>query len=125
MINKSRGVAQNNINLSILRELVINIPTIQKQNKVIESLSKIDGMINLKKRQIVKCDTLIKSQFVEMFENKDFPYAQFKDYMERCVDIGSNGANSVVMEHYNMTDEKDYAMVIRFTNLNSGDYENI
>ena len=58
-----------------------------------------------------------------MFGNKDFPYVQFKEYMERCVDIGSNGANAVVMEHYNMTDTKDYAMVIRFTNLNSGDFE--
>ena len=64
-----------------------------------------------------------KSQFVEMFDNKDLPYVPFEEYMERCVDIGSNGANAVVMEHYNMTDEKDYAMVIRFTNLNSGDFE--
>ena len=59
-----------------------------------------------------------------MFENKKFPYVQFKEYMERCVDIGSNGANAVVMEHYNMTDTKDFAMVIRFINLNSGDFEN-
>ena len=58
-----------------------------------------------------------------MFDNKDFPYVKFKEYMERCVDIGSNGANAVVMDHYNMTNEKDYAMVIRFTNLNSGDFE--
>ena len=58
-----------------------------------------------------------------MFENKDFPYVKFKEYMDRCVDVGSNGANATVMKHYNMTDEKDYAIVIRFINLNSGDFE--
>ena len=123
MLRESRGVAQNNINLSILRELEIKIPNQEDQKHVIESLSKLEDLIYIKKNEIDKCNNLIKSQFVEMFENKDFPYVQFKEYMERCEDIGSNGANAVVMEHYNMTDTKDYAMVIRFTNLNSGDFE--
>ena len=122
-INSSQGIAQLNMSTEWLKEYNLEIPTIELQKKVINIFDKVYSNIDIKKKQISSCNNLIKSQFVEMFDNKDFPYVKFKEYMERCVDIGSNGANAVVMDHYNMTDEKDYAMVIRFTNLNSGDFE--
>ena len=122
-INSSQGIAQLNMSTEWLKEYNIEIPTIELQKKVINVFDKVYSNIDIKKKQISSCNNLIKSQFVEMFDNKDFPYVKFKEYMERCVDIGSNGANAVVMDHYNMTDDKDYAMVIRFTNLNSGDFE--
>lgn len=102
----------------------IDLPSLDIQNKVVMIFDKLFENITMKKHQVKLCDEFVKSQFIDMFENKDFPYVQFKEYMERCVDIGSNGANAVVMKHYNMTDTKDFAMVIRFTNLNSGDFEN-
>ena len=123
-INSSQGIAQLNMSTEWLKEYNLEIPTIELQKKVINVFDKVYSNIDIKKKQISSCNNIIKSQFVEMFENKKFPYVQFKEYMERCVDIGSNGANAVVMEHYNMTDTKDFAMVIRFTNLNSGDFEN-
>ena len=81
VINESRGVAQNNINLSILRELDIKVPLIDKQNIIIEALSKLDDLIETKKSQIVSCNNLIKSQFVEMFGNllsNDIKYEKYK-----------------------------------------------
>ena len=118
------GATQKAINNDGLSKIVIkSIPSVEEQKEIINKLSNINNLIKIKKEEIKKLNLLIKSQFVEMFDNKDFPYVKFKEYMERCVDIGSNGANAVVMDHYNMTDEKDYAMVIRFTNLNSGDFE--
>ena len=121
----SSGATQQAINNEKLKKIMIKeVPTLENQKEIINKLDTIMSLIEYKKRQIDKLNELVKSQFVEMFENKKFPYVQFKEYMERCVDIGSNGANAVVMEHYNMTDTKDFAMVIRFTNLNSGDFEN-
>ena len=40
------------------------------------------------------------------------------------MDIESNGANAAIMKHYNMKNEKDYAMILRFINLNNRDFEN-
>lgn len=121
----SKGATQQAINLEGLNKILIkDIPNLEEQKKIIDKIEKAFEIIELKKKQLQDLDELIKSQFVEMFENKEFPYVEFKEYMERCVDIGSNGANSIVMEHYNMTDTKDYAMVVRFTNLNSGDFVN-
>ena len=111
------------IKIANLSEMKIPVISMDDQNQIIKKMFNMKKIIDTKKHQIIKLNDLIKSQFVEMFDNKEFPYVNFKEYMERCVDIGSNGANAVVMEHYNMTDEKDYAMVIRFTNLNSGDFE--
>lgn len=87
MINESRGVAQNNINLSILKELDIEVPSIDKQNIIIESLSKLECLIETKKSQIVSCNNLIKSQFVEMFgdinmNSKNFEESKLSSYVK-------------------------------------------
>ena len=86
MLRESRGVAQNNINLSILRELEIKIPNQEDQKHVIESLSKLENLIYIKKNEIDKCNSLIKSQFVEMFGDPNF---NEKKWITRTVnDIG-------------------------------------
>lgn len=118
------GSAQPQITIQGLKKIYVKLYSIEEQKNIVYKMNSIKMIIDIRKKQIQQFDELIKSQFVEMFENKKFPYVQFKDYMERCVDIGSNGANAVVMKHYNITDEKDYSIVIRFTNLNSGDFEN-
>ena len=122
--NQAIGGVIKYIKLSNINEAMIPIYSTKEQEDIIKEIGQIEQIINIRRKQFEELDKVIKSQFVEMFENKEFPYVEFKEYMERCVDIGSNGANSIVMEHYNMTDTKDYAMVVRFTNLNSGDFVN-
>lgn len=39
-------------------------------------------------------------------------------------DIGSNGANKVVVNHLDMKDEEDYAIMVRFTNFTKNDFKN-
>lgn len=41
----------------------------------------------------------------------------FNDIVEYIGDIGSNGANKVIVNHLDMKDEEDYAMMVRFTNF--------
>lgn len=67
MQNKSRGVAQNNINLSILRNTEIWVPAKIVQVKIANKLDKVQEIIDIRKKQIKQLDDLIKSQFVEMF----------------------------------------------------------
>jgi len=67
VMNKGRGVAQNNINLSILRDFQIPLPPLSIQQKIAETLDKASELIDNRKRQIEKLDLLVKSKFVEMF----------------------------------------------------------
>lgn len=65
---ESRGVAQNNINLTILKNL--KIPSIDKvkQNEVVNTLKLIEKLIEIRKEQIQACDDLIESLFFDMLQ---------------------------------------------------------
>ena len=62
-----RGVAQNNINLSMLRGFEFNIPSLKEQELAVERLCKAEINIENRKTQLELLDTLIKARFVEMF----------------------------------------------------------
>lgn len=62
-----RGVAQNNINLKILKNISVPIPSSDKQNKIIKILDNVNCAIDCKKQQLLKLNELVKSRFIEMF----------------------------------------------------------
>lgn len=100
-----------------------------KQKNIVKELDKFQEVIDIRRKQIEELDKLIKSQFVEMFgepfENKNnYQFITFDNFMERCVDIGSNGANKVVVEHLDMKDTEDYALLVRTLNFTSNDFKN-
>ena len=65
--NRGRGVAQNNINLSMLKNIEIEMPNIEKQRKIANVLDKVNKIINKRQQQLKKLDELVKSRFIEMF----------------------------------------------------------
>jgi type I restriction enzyme S subunit len=65
--NIGRGVAQNNINLSILRDFEVPLVRIEEQRKISNSLDTVSKIIELRKKQLEDFENLIKSRFVEMF----------------------------------------------------------
>ena len=67
MLKKSRGVAQNNINLGILKNIEIKIPDKMEQINIAKILANIEKVIDKKNKQLKELNTIIKSQFVEMF----------------------------------------------------------
>ena len=67
-VNKiGRGVAQNNINMKILREMEITIPSKEVQKRITDTLNKVYTLIALRKEQLAKLDRLVKSRFIELF----------------------------------------------------------
>lgn len=77
MLAKSagRGVAQNNINLTILRGMEIPVPAIEEQKAIVEQLEMIAAQIKQAETQLVQLDSLVKSRFVEMFLSSSWPIA--------------------------------------------------
>ena len=65
--NIGRGVAQNNINLTTLKNFEIPLIDVDKQLNIVEILEKVERMICLKEKEIDDLDLLIKARFVEMF----------------------------------------------------------
>ena len=62
-----RGVAQNNINMTMLRELEIPLPPLEEQRCIAAVLDKVSDLIAKRQAQLDKLDLLVKARFVEMF----------------------------------------------------------
>ena len=88
-----RGVAQSNINLSILRDFKIPLPPIKKQKQIAALLDKCVEVITKNKQMLEKYDMLIKSRFIEMFG--DNPIENGKWEVEKLGNLGlcKNGMN--------------------------------
>lgn len=67
VIALGRGVAQNNINLSILRNFVVPIPALSIQKQIVDVLDKNAKVIEARQQQLQKLDELVKARFIEMF----------------------------------------------------------
>ena len=67
MESTARGVAQNNINLSVLRSMEIPLYGRQEQGRIIDVLTGVDTMLNDCEKLSEQLDELVKSRFIEMF----------------------------------------------------------
>lgn len=62
-----RGVAQNNINMSILRNFDIPVPNLIKQKEIVSILDKVSFILNKRSKELQLLDELVKARFVELF----------------------------------------------------------
>ena len=98
-----------------------------EQKKITHILDKLECVIEQRKNEIQVFDELVKARFVEMFGDarknpNKYDTVSFIDIVEYMGDIGSNGANKVVVDHLDMKDKEDYAMMVRFTNFTKNDF---
>ena len=82
--NVGRGVAQNNINLSMLREFEVPLLELHKQKEIVTILDMVLNIIVARKEELKKLDELIKARFVEMFQDG---YSPLKTVEEICSNI--------------------------------------
>ena len=86
-----RGVAQNNINLSVVKNMVIPIVSLEKQSNIIATLNKLEK-IKENRITILTClDDLIRSRFVELFgdidcNTKNWPIITLENLAELITD---------------------------------------
>ena len=60
------GAAQPGLAVSKLETLSIEIPNISEQNKIAQTLYKVEQLVNFRKQQLEKLDELVKARCVEM-----------------------------------------------------------
>lgn len=79
-----RGVAQNNINLKMLKDFEIPLPPLNEQRRIAAVLDKVSDLIAKRREQLDKLDELVKAKFVEMFgdfkvNTKNWPIVSFDE----------------------------------------------
>ena len=63
------GSVRDNLKLSMLCEFPIQVPSINRQQNIIELLEKVQRIIDENNDELEKLDNLVKARFVEMFGN--------------------------------------------------------
>ena len=74
-----RGGTIKQLNKKEFFQLDIKEKSQEEQNKIIKVLDKINDILDLEKDYFDRLNKLIKSQFVEMFENKNYPKIKGKN----------------------------------------------
>lgn len=90
------SVVRRNLDLKALLNIEINIPSIKEQEKIVGILETIDSIIEKYKSLLEEKNKLIKSQFTEMFEDKEF---KEKTLDEISIISGEYGSNVSAMEY--------------------------
>ena len=112
-----RGVAQNNINMSILRGFEVPIREKFEQKAITDILNKIGKIIEARKEGLNKLDNLIKARFVELFgDPRSNPYGFGKKMLkDTCKVVTGNTPSRGVEDYYG-----DYVEWIKTDNIVSG-----
>ena len=122
-----KDAAYPSISLSDIGELEIDIKNEVERARIVRLLNKLEMIISWRQQELDDLDDLIKARFVEMFgesriNKKQYAVVSFESIVEYMGDIGSNGANKVVVEHLDMKDDEDYALMVRFLNFTKNDF---
>lgn len=123
----NRSAAIPGLNRDDVYRIPVLLPSLNDQIRIVHLLGKVEGLITNRKKHLQQLDDLLKSVFLEMFGDPAFnPYQwdeiTFKDAIEYIGDIGSNGSNAVVTKNLQMSDQEDYALMVRTVNLSSNNF---
>ena len=74
------------IKLGNLTDATIPIYDIQKQKEIVSKLDHVDSLITARQEQLAKLDELVKSRFIELFENGESPIKTVEELCSAIVD---------------------------------------
>ena len=109
------------IKLGNLTDALIPLPSIEEQEKIVEKLDKVSGLIEKRKTQLEKLDLLIKSRFIEMFGDPVKNSMSWKTSLLKNVTskIGSGATPKGGKESY----QDEGITFIRSMNVHDGRFE--
>ena len=73
---QKQGVAQLNLSLKNIADILIPLVSSEKQDEIVRNLAAVDAAIAIRKEQIRLIDQLVKSRFIELFGDYDLTRPQ-------------------------------------------------
>lgn len=90
----NKAVTIPSLTKSDLLKIEIELPSMESQQKVVDKLSKIEQIIQMRKQEIQRLDELIKARYVEMFYDKGYPVLKWNDVFNTTT--GKQDSNAAV-----------------------------
>lgn len=115
--NQAIGANINNIRKEHIDNLLIPIYTKDKQLEIVEKLDKISDMIKNQEEQIKKYDDLVKSQFSEMFDNKNYNIVNLQNVCTKITDGSHNPPKGIDYSEFPMLSSQNINQEILFNDV--------
>ena len=90
----NKAVTIPSLTKSDLLKIEIELPSMESQQKVVDKLSKIEQIIQMRKQELQRLDELIKARYVEMFYDKGYPVLKWNDVFNTTT--GNQDSNAAV-----------------------------
>lgn len=118
--NGFKGASIKHISKEYINQLMIPMYDLKMQEKIVKNLDKIQGIIDIREKQIEQLDELIKSQFVEMFGDTNIVKSNEKTELKTIMISANNGMAR-------RGNDSDGSIVLRLVELqrNYIDYSNV
>lgn len=87
----AHGANINNLKNEHIDEIIIEVPSLDKQNLIVKKLRKIKRIIDNRRAQLAKLDELVKCRFVELFgDGRSNPKQWETKKLEEIASVGSS-----------------------------------
>lgn len=95
-------VTVKHLSVKELNKLELDVPELTKQDKIADTLSRLERVIEARKEELEKLDNLIKARFVEMFgDPRSNPFGFSKSVLkDTCKVVTGNTPLRAVQEYY-------------------------
>ena len=127
IIVNSYGGAQPNISSRWIENIKIKAPNIEIQKKISKKLELLENNIKSRKSQLLFLNELNKSLFTTMFgdiktNDKNWKIDKFNKIISILTDYHANGSYKVLKDNVELLDFKEYALMIRTTDLENDNF---
>lgn len=99
ILHDSYGGAQKHISQRYVKDLEVLLPPLETQKKIVEVLEKAEEVIEKRKETIRLLDELVKSRFIEMFGEEDYPIVKTEDICEYITKGTTPKTNEIITEY--------------------------
>ena len=115
------------IKLENLVNPVLDLPTIEVQNKVVKKLDTLKKILDMYRKKINILSDFNKSLFTTMFgdiktNDKNWEIKKFHEIISILTDYHANGSYKVLKNNVELLDFKEYALMIRTTDLENDNF---
>jgi len=119
-----RSTGIRNLQLKEYKQLVIPVPSLQEQEKIVERLDLLNKKIKIKRnitaKKIFNLELMINSYMNKFFQHSNvIKNTELGNVIETLTDYHANGSYKILKENVELKDKKDYAWMVRST-----DFEN-
>jgi len=125
---QQKGGTQKFVTLKILRNLQIPLPPLKTQQRIAGILDNAAALRDKTAQLLIEYNLLAQSIFLEMFgdpglNQKKWQIEEFGKYINVLTDYHANGSYQILNKNVELFSDKNFALMVRTTDLENNDYE--